>query len=70
LPESKGETVIGAGCTPREKIGCHSIVTAFDSPSGNLPVRAASAPTTPLQALTTLNEKMFVGAAQAMALRV
>jgi len=36
---------------------------------GNLPVRAASAPHA-IAGMTTLNEKMFVEAAQAMALRV
>ena len=43
---------------------------AFDAPTSetSCPRRARS--NTPLQALTTLNEKSFVEAAQAMALRV
>jgi hypothetical protein len=45
-------------------------LTAFDSPSGEVSCPRRARSNTPLQALTTLNEKTFVEAAQAMALRV
>ena len=45
-------------------------LTAFDLPSGEFSCPRRVRSNTPLQALTTLNEKTFVEAAQAMALRV
>jgi hypothetical protein len=45
-------------------------LTAFDAPSGEVSCPRRVRSNTPLQALTTLNEKMFVEAAQAMALRI
>jgi hypothetical protein len=45
-------------------------LTAFDAPSGVVSCPRRLRSNTPLQALTTLNEKTFVEAAQAMALRV
>jgi hypothetical protein len=45
-------------------------LTAFDTPSGEFSCPRRVRSNTPLQALTTLNEKVFVEAAQAMALRV
>jgi len=45
-------------------------LTAFDTPSGEISCPRRVRSNTPLQALTTLNEKTFVEAAQAMALRV
>lgn len=45
-------------------------LTAFDTPSGEFSCPRRMRSNTPLQALTTLNEKTFVEAAQAMALRV
>src|SRR5262249_40291703 len=45
-------------------------LTAFDAPSGETSCPRRVRSNTPLQALTTLNEKTFVEAAQAMALRV
>jgi mono/diheme cytochrome c family protein len=45
-------------------------LTAFDTPSGEFSCPRRVRSNTPLQALTTLNEKTFVEAAQAMALRV
>jgi hypothetical protein len=45
-------------------------LTAFDTPSGEFSCPRRVRSNTPLQALTTLNEKEFVEAAQAMALRV
>jgi hypothetical protein len=43
---------------------------AFDTPSGETSCPRRVRSNTPLQALTTLNEKTYVEAAQAMALRV
>jgi hypothetical protein len=45
-------------------------LTAFDTPSGEFSCPRRLRSNTPLQALTTLNEKAFVESAQAMALRV
>jgi hypothetical protein len=45
-------------------------LAAFDTPSGEVSCPRRVRSNTPLQALTTLNEKTFVEAAQAMALRV
>src|SRR5437773_9312139 len=45
-------------------------LTAFDSPSGEFSCPRRVRSNTPLQALTTLNEKTFVEAAQALGLRV
>jgi hypothetical protein len=45
-------------------------LTAFDTPSGEFSCPRRVRSNTPLQALTTLNEKTFVEAAQAMAMRV
>jgi mono/diheme cytochrome c family protein len=45
-------------------------LTAFDAPSGEFSCPRRVRSNTPLQALTTLNEKAFVEAAQGMALRV
>src|SRR5207244_10859309 len=45
-------------------------LTAFDTPSGETACPRRLRSNTPLQALTTLNEKTFVESAQALALRV
>ena len=45
-------------------------LTAFDAPSGETSCPRRVRSNTPLQALTTLNEKTYVEAAQAMAIRV
>ena len=45
-------------------------LSAFDTPTGDSSCPRRTRSNTPLQALTTLNEKAFVEAAQAMALRV
>ena len=45
-------------------------LAAFDAPSGEVSCPRRVRSNTPLQALTTLNEKTFVEAAQAMGLRV
>lgn len=70
-PESKGEERYRRGLYTFWKRSLpFPSLSAFDAPTGetSCPRRARS--NTPLQALTTLNEKTFVEAAQAMALRV
>jgi Protein of unknown function (DUF1553) len=85
IPDSVGDTSYGGFSWPqttgedRYRRGMYTFwkrslpfpsLNAFDDPSaeGSCPRRARS--NTPLQALTTLNEKTFVEAAQAMAVRV
>ena len=85
IPEAVGDTSYGGFTWPetkgpdRYRRGLYTFwkrslpfpsLAAFDAPSGenSCPRRARS--NTPLQALTTLNERTFVEAAQAMALRV
>jgi mono/diheme cytochrome c family protein len=85
IPDSVGDTSYGGFSWPqttgadRYRRGLYTFwkrslpfpsLNAFDDPSGetSCPRRARS--NTPLQALTTLNEKTFVEAAQAMAARV
>jgi mono/diheme cytochrome c family protein len=85
IPASVGDTVYGGFSWPesagedRYRRGMYTFwkrslpfpsMLAFDAPTaeGGCPRRLRS--NTPLQALTTLNEKTFVEAAQAMALRV
>jgi hypothetical protein len=85
IPDAVGDTVYGGFTWPetkgtdRYRRGLYTFwkrslpfpsLAAFDAPSGetSCPRRARS--NTPLQALTTLNERTFVEAAQAMALRV
>lgn len=85
IPSSVGDTVYGGFSWPestgedRYRRGMYTFwkrslpfpsLIAFDAPTAenSCPRRARS--DTPLQALTTLNEKMFVEAAQAMGLRI
>ena len=85
IPGSVGDTVYGGFAWPetqgaeRYRRGLYTFwkrslpfptLIAFDAPTGenSCPRRARS--NTPLQALTTLNEPVFVAAAQALALRV
>jgi uncharacterized protein DUF1549/uncharacterized protein DUF1553 len=85
IPASVGDTAYGGFSWPETKAderyrrGLYTFwkrslpfpsLSAFDAPTSetSCPRRARS--NTPLQALTTLNEKTFVEAAQAMALRV
>lgn len=85
IPASVGDTVYGGFSWPESKgsdrfrRGIYTFskrslpfpsLAAFDSPSGEFSCPRRVRSNTPLQALTTLNEKMFVEAAQAMALRV
>jgi hypothetical protein len=85
LPASVGDTVYGGFTWPetkgkeRYRRGMYTFskrslpfpsLTAFDAPSGETACPRRLRSNTPLQALTTLNEKTFVEAAQAMALRV
>ena len=70
-PETKGEDRYRRGLYTYWKRSLpFPSLAAFDAPSGetSCPIRTRS--NTPLQALTTLNEKTFVEAAQAMGLRV
>lgn len=85
IPASVGDTVYGGFTWPETKgadrfrRGMYTFskrslpfpsLTAFDTPSGEFSCPRRVRSNTPLQALTTLNEKTFVEAAQAMALRV
>jgi hypothetical protein len=85
IPASVGDTVYGGFSWPETKgaerfrRGMYTFskrslpfpsLTAFDAPSGEFSCPRRVRSNTPLQALTTLNEKTFVEAAQAMALRV
>src|ERR1051326_3801470 len=85
IPASVGDTVYGGFTWPETKgsdrfrRGMYTFwkrslpfpsLTAFDMPSGEFSCPRRVRSNTPLQALTTLNEKTFVEAAQAMALRV
>src|SRR5437016_4414776 len=85
IPSSVGDTVYGGFSWPetkgkeRYRRGLYTFwkrslpfpsLTAFDVPTGDSACPRRVRSNTPLQALTTLNEKSFVEAAQAMALRV
>jgi hypothetical protein len=85
IPASVGDTVYGGFSWPETKgddryrramytFTKRSLpfpsLNAFDAPSGEISCPRRVRSNTPLQALTTLNEKTFVEAAQAMALRV
>jgi len=70
-PESKGEDRYRRGLYTFTKRSLpFPSLNAFDMPSGETSCPRRVRSNTPLQALTTLNEKTFVEAAQAMALRV
>jgi hypothetical protein len=70
-PESKGDDRYRRGLYTFAKRSLpFPSLTAFDTPSGEISCPRRVRSNTPLQALTTLNEKTFVEAAQAMALRV
>jgi hypothetical protein len=85
IPGAVGDTVYGGFTWPetkgpdRYRRGMYTFskrslpfpsLAAFDAPSGETSCPRRVRSNTPLQALTTLNEKTFVEAAQAMALRV
>ncbi len=85
IPAAVGDTVYGGFSWPETKgddrfrRGMYTFtkrslpfpsLSAFDEPSGETSCPRRVRSNTPLQALTTLNEKTFVEAAQAMALRV
>ncbi len=85
IPTSVGDTVYGGFSWPetkgedRYRRGLYTFwkrslpfpsLLAFDSPTGDTSCPRRVRSDTPLQALTTLNEKTFVEAGQAMALRV
>ena len=85
IPAAVGDTVYGGFSWPetkgpdRYRRGMYTFtkrslpfpaLAAFDEPSGETSCPRRVRSNTPLQALTTLNEKTFVEAAQAMALRV
>ncbi len=85
IPPAVGDTVYGGFSWPESKgadqfrRGMYTFskrslpfpsLSAFDAPSGETSCPRRVRSNTPLQALTTLNEKTFVEAAQAMALRV
>ena len=85
IPASVGDTVYGGFSWPESKgaeryrRGLYTFwkrslpfpsLLAFDVPTGDTSCPRRVRSNTPLQALTTLNEKAFVEAAQAMALRV
>lgn len=70
-PESKGEDRYRRGLYTFWKRSLpFPSLAAFDAPSGETSCPRRVRSNTPLQALTTLNEKTFVEAAQAMGLRV
>jgi hypothetical protein len=70
-PETKGEDRYRRGLYTFWKRSLpFPTLTAFDVPSGETSCPRRVRSNTPLQALTTLNEKTFMEAAQAMALRV
>jgi hypothetical protein len=70
-PESKGEDRYRRGLYTFWKRSLpFPALAAFDVPSGETSCPRRVHSNTPLQALTTLNEKTFVEAAQALALRV
>ena len=69
--ESKGEDRYRRGLyTFWKRTLTFPSLAAFDTPTGDSSCPRRTRSNTPLQALTTLNEKTFVEAAQAMALRV
>ena len=85
IPSSVGDTVYGGFSWPetkgadRYRRGMYTFwkrslpfpsLMAFDAPTGDTSCTRRIRSNTPLQALTTLNEKTFVEAAQTMALRV
>jgi hypothetical protein len=85
IPASVGDTVFGGFSWPetkgadRYRRGLYTFwkrslpyptLTAFDVPSGETACPRRVRSNTPLQALTTLNEKTFMEAAQGLALRV
>jgi mono/diheme cytochrome c family protein len=85
IPSNVGDTAYGGFSWPetkgadRYRRGMYTFskrslpfpsLTAFDTPSGEVSCPRRVRSNTPLQALTTLNEKTFVEAAQALALRV
>jgi hypothetical protein len=70
-PETKGEDRYRRGLYTFWKRSLpFPALTAFDVPTGETSCTRRVRSNTPLQALTTLNEKTFVEAAQALALRV
>ena len=70
-PESKGAERYRRGLYTFSKRSLpFPLLAAFDAPSGETSCPRRMRSNTPLQALTTLNEKTFVEAAQAMGLRV
>jgi hypothetical protein len=70
-PESKGEDRYRRGLYTFWKRSLpFPSLAAFDAPSGETSCPRRVRSNTPLQALTTLNERTFVEAAQAMGLRV
>jgi hypothetical protein len=85
IPGSVGDTVYGGFSWPetkgadRYRRGLYTFwkrslpfpaLSAFDMPTGDTACPRRVRSNTPLQALTTLNEKTFVESAQAMALRI
>ena len=70
-PESKGDDRYRRGMYTFSKRSLpFPVLASFDAPSGEYSCPRRVRSNTPLQALSTLNEKTFVEAAQAMALRV